>query len=135
MPRVKLPKRSCDSCHHLYEPDPLNAHHQKYCRRPGCLRRRKLERQRRWYRKLYRNDAGFRDRERRRARLGKDRRREEAPSVRPPEPDQRDLALIGLVAHMADTRDPEVAREAMALYVGRGRELAGGAAARAPPAF
>jgi hypothetical protein len=40
-----------------------------------------------------------------------------------------------LVAHMADTRAPEVAREAMALYVGRGRELAGGAVARAPPAF
>jgi hypothetical protein len=135
MAQAKLPQSKCEACNHLYDPDPLNAHHQKYCRRPGCLRRRTRGRQRDWYRRRYREDGEFRSRERRRARDGKRRRREERPPVRPPEPERRDLVLIGLLAHMADTRDPRVVSEVMEMYAGRGRDLAGAAVARGPPSF
>jgi hypothetical protein len=135
MARVKLPMRICEACHHPYDPDPLNAHHQKYCRRPGCLRRRKRIRQRVCYRKRYWEDEEFRKRERRRAGDRKRRRAEEAPPARPPEPDRRDLALIGMAAHLADSRDPDVVREVLDRCVGWGRDLAGAASARSPPSF
>ena len=41
-------RRKCPSCGQLYEPDPRNLRHQRYCRQPACRQASKVASQRRW---------------------------------------------------------------------------------------
>jgi len=46
MPRPR--RRKCRHCGQLYEPDPRNCHHQKYCSQPDCRKASKAASQKRW---------------------------------------------------------------------------------------
>ncbi len=41
-------RRKCRYCGELYDPDPRNRFHQRYCRRPACRQASKVASQRRW---------------------------------------------------------------------------------------
>ena len=46
MPRCR--QRKCGHCGQLYEPDPRNRYHQRYCSEPACRQASKTASQRRW---------------------------------------------------------------------------------------
>ena len=46
MPRRR--ERKCRHCGHLYEPDPRNRYHQRYCSQPACRQASKTASQHRW---------------------------------------------------------------------------------------
>ena len=46
MPRCR--QRKCGHCGQLYEPDPRNGYHQRYCSQPACRQASKTASQRRW---------------------------------------------------------------------------------------
>ena len=41
-------RRKCRHCGQLYDPDPRNRYHQRYCRQPACRRASQAASQRRW---------------------------------------------------------------------------------------
>ena len=41
-------RRKCRHCGQLYEPDPRNRYHQRYCSQPACRQASKAASQRRW---------------------------------------------------------------------------------------
>ena len=41
-------RRKCCHCGQLYDPDPRNRYHQRYCSQPACRRASKIASQRRW---------------------------------------------------------------------------------------
>ena len=41
-------RRKCRNCRQMYEPDPRNVRHQRYCSQPACRRASKAASQRRW---------------------------------------------------------------------------------------
>ena len=47
-PMAKHRSRKCRHCGQLYEPDPRNRHHQRYCRQADCRQGRKAASQARW---------------------------------------------------------------------------------------
>jgi hypothetical protein len=46
-----IKKKKCCNCEELFEPNPQNAKHQNYCRKPECRKASKDESQRRWLEK------------------------------------------------------------------------------------
>ena len=46
MPRTR--RRKCCHCSQLYDPDPRNRYHQRYCSQPACRQAGKAASQRRW---------------------------------------------------------------------------------------
>ena len=46
MPRTR--RRKCCHCGQLYDPDPRNCYHQRYCGQPACRRASKAVSQRHW---------------------------------------------------------------------------------------
>ena len=46
MPRTR--RRKCRHCGQLYEPDPRNRYHQRFCGQPACRQASKTKSQRRW---------------------------------------------------------------------------------------
>ncbi len=47
----KLRRRRCKGCGDLYEPNPRNRRHQRYCSKPSCRKTSKTESHRRWLNK------------------------------------------------------------------------------------
>ena len=41
-------RRKCRHCKQLYEPDPRNCYHQRYCAQPACRQASKATSQQRW---------------------------------------------------------------------------------------
>ncbi len=48
---MKRRKRKCLCCEEIFQPDPRNRHHQRYCSKPACQRASHAASQRRWLRK------------------------------------------------------------------------------------
>ena len=59
-PVKRTRRRKCRHCGQLFDPDPRNRHHQKYCSAPACRRASKAASQRRWLAKPA-NRGYFRD--------------------------------------------------------------------------
>ncbi|OVE82479.1 hypothetical protein BVY04_00795 [bacterium M21] len=101
-----------------------NAHHQKYCRRPACVRRCKQARQRTSHNRRYHEDEDYRERKRQksreymRVRRGKEKAaKEDAIEINPID------TLTGVVAQLTDEEDPMTVRERLRSYSARGRQL------------
>ena len=45
---IRYQRRKCHCCGQLYEPDPRNGYHQRYCSQPDCRKASKLHSQQRW---------------------------------------------------------------------------------------
>ena len=129
----------CARCGRKFVVCRFNGHHQQYCRDPDCVAERRRERQRAYYRKKYRADAGFREAEQVRCREGARRRRQEKDAA--VSADEGDLALVdlalvtaGLVSQLIDSRDPSAVAASTRGLERRGRELSvSGGPARASP--
>jgi len=48
---MKRRKRKCLCCGEIFQPDPRNRHHQRYCSKPACQRASHAASQRRWLNK------------------------------------------------------------------------------------
>jgi hypothetical protein len=48
---MKRGKRKCLCCEEIFQPDPRNRHHQRYCSKPACQRASHAASQRRWLNK------------------------------------------------------------------------------------
>jgi hypothetical protein len=129
----------CRHCGRKFRPDVYNQHHQQWCAEPECRGARDRARRRRHYRDRLAREPGFRESERRRCReaMRRSRARRRDPDVLTaaaivPLPPAADL-LTGLVAHLADTTDPQLVAEVMARFAQRGRLLAVRPRNRGPP--
>ncbi len=120
----------CRHCGRKFRPDSYNQHRQQWCSRSECRRARDRERKRKYYRRRLAEEAGFRESERTRCRDGMRHCRsrqaepvaaESALLVRGPPPTE---LLVGLIAQLADTSDPQVVGEVMHRYAERGRRVA-----------
>lgn len=124
----KLP--CCESCGWAFRPDPYNAHRQRCCTRPDCLRERKRKRQRKSYAKRYREDPVFRGNERQRCAAGI-RSRRAAGGMGRDGPGAETVPvmvfelLAGLVSEQKHTSDAAEVRAVMREYEARGRRLTG----------
>jgi hypothetical protein len=45
---IRTRRHKCRHCGELYDPDPRNRYHQRYCRQPACRRASKAASQQRW---------------------------------------------------------------------------------------
>lgn len=131
---------TCRRCGRKFRICRFNAHHQQYCLHPDCVTERRRERQRQYYKKKYRDDAGFRGAEQMRCREGARRRRQEkgAETVAPVEAVfssvNMDLVTLGLLAQLNESSDQRVVEATARRLERRGRELTvSGGSARASP--
>lgn len=118
----------CARCGRKFVVCRFNGHHQQYCKHADCVAERRRERQREYYRKKYRADAGFREAEQARCREGARRRRQAkdaAVSAAESDLSSVDLALVtaGLVSQLTDSRDPSAVAASTRRLERRGREL------------
>ena len=123
----------CEYCGRKYLKCCFNRHHQKYCTSKNCVIKRRQELQRWRYRRNYRNDKNFADRERERCRKGIRKRREDSGENIPNRilttgspPMQIDMGLLatGLLSQWIDSKDPTEVEEAARRLEKRGRQLA-----------
>ena len=123
----------CERCGSKYLKCCFNRHHQKYCTSKRCVIKRRQERQRQRYRKNYRNDKNFADKERERCREGIRKRREDARGKLPngmlatgssPMPIDMGLLATGLLSQWIDSKDPTEVEEAARRLEKRGQQLA-----------
>ena len=114
----------CQACGKPLKRCRFNGHHQKYCKRSTCVRRRKQERQRISHNRRYREDLEYQERKRRyslkymRARRQKEREADTVASEISP----IDI-LTGVVSQLVDEDDPTIIRERLKCYSIRGRQL------------
>lgn len=105
-----------------------NAHHQIYCNRPTCVRRRKQKRQRESHNRRYQSDEDFRAEKQHKSRKYMRERRSkekaalqvEACAISPMD------ILTGVVSQLTDEDDPLVILERLRTYSVRGRQLSHG---------
>ena len=123
----------CEYCGRKYLKCCFNKHHQKYCTSKMCVIKRRQERQRQAYRRNYRNDKNFADRERERCREGIRKRREDARENIPngilADSNmlmQIDMGLLatGLLSQWIDSKDPTEVEAAARQLEKRGQQLA-----------
>ena len=120
-----LPKRPCRACGLDYVPDARNSHHQEFCTRPRCVRRRKQVRQRLWHRARYASDATFREKAKARVRRHR-KRASQAQAQGPPtsaaEGRLRHLeqAFLGLAMQMGEEPNAIRARELVSAWADTG---------------
>jgi len=120
-------RRICKHCGRTYLANRYNAQRQKFCDREKCQRERKQIRQRRSYKKRYRDDKEFQAKERERSREAIARRRA-AKAVVPPEPLEAQAELdrhviLGLIAAVNKTTDQQQVATTLRLYAQQGRQL------------
>lgn len=122
---------TCEQCGTKYRKCRFNTLHQKYCTRKVCVVKRRQERQRQRYRKMYRHDQTFADAERERCRKGIRKRRENArqtaTEVLADSTATRiniELLATGLLSQWIDSKDPVEVEEAARRLERRGRQLA-----------
>ena len=116
----------CQFCNKTYKPSRHNAHHQKYCTRKGCVRRRKRLRQKKWHNERYQNDEVFRKAKQGSSReVMRKRREREARTAADSDSNSRDPThvITGLVSQFVDEKDPEALQEYLNFYAHRGRQL------------
>jgi hypothetical protein len=117
----------CQSCGKIYTPSRYNEHHQKYCTREDCVKRRKQLRQKKWHNEKYQSDDAFRKAKQQSSREAMRRRREqEAATVAvSSDSNSRDPThvIAGIVAQLADEDDPQALQEHLNVYAYRGRQL------------
>jgi hypothetical protein len=123
----------CEYCGSKYPKCCFNRHHQKYCTSKRCVIKRRQERQRERYRRNYRNDKNFADKERERCREGIRKRREAAHAKIPngmlassSSSMRIDMGLLatGLLSQWIDSKDPREVEEAARRLEKRGQQLA-----------
>lgn len=114
----------CKACGKPFTRCRFNSHHQIYCTRLGCVRRRKQTRQRASDNRRYREDKAFQEKKRRKSRdyMRKRRQKEKEAAKAAKEYDPADV-LTGLVSHLTGEDNPEVVRESIKSYSSRGRRL------------
>ncbi len=116
--------RICAACGKPFTCCRYNKHHQKYCKRPGCVRRRKRERQRASHNRRYRDDKVYQEEKRRKSReymrVRRRQKKEAAEEARNYDP--MDI-LTGVVSQLTSENDPEALRERLRSYSSRGRQL------------
>ena len=123
----------CECCGKKYLKCRFNKHHQKYCTSKMCVIKRRQEHQRQRYRRNYRNDNNFADRERERCREGIGKRRENTRDKTPngmlvtcSSPMRIDMGLLatGLLSQWIDSKDPTEVEAAARRLEKRGQQLA-----------
>lgn len=106
-----------------------NAHHQIYCNRSICVRRRKRKRQRESHNRRYQSDKDFRAKKQRKSReyMRERRSKEKAAAVAALQAEVCAISpmdvLTGVVSQLTDEDDPEVIHERLRTYSVRGRQL------------
>lgn len=123
---ARLPTRVCRACGRDYEPDARNDYHQTCCTRPRCVRDRKQQRQRLWYREKYAADASFQEKAKARVfrqRQGKAEARVQgwSPSAAESRLRQVEHALLGLAAQIGEEPDAMRARQLVSAWAETGR--------------
>lgn len=119
----------CGRCGRRFRPNRFNRHRQKFCVAPECVAARARERKRKSYERRIVRDEAFRLSELARCREGMRRCRAAARARAAPDaalPASVSEALVGLVAHLADSSDPQQVRSLLGSYAERGRRLAVG---------
>ncbi len=121
----------CEKCGTKYRKCRFNSLHQKYCTRKVCVVKRRQERQRQRYRKMYRHDQTFADAERERCRKGIRKRREDArrtaDKVLADSTATKiniELLATGLLSQWIDSKDPVEVEAAARRLEKRGQLLA-----------
>lgn len=146
-------KPQCACCKEAFEPDPRNAHTQKFCTQEGCVLLRKQQRQSAQYRRKYATDKEFQKSERQRCKTNIRRRRQiqkvpqEIPAAPIPcispkidkptpamvAPEVRmeamplatwQMAVFGIVSSLTDADSPEAARASLIEFARRGQRVA-----------
>lgn len=114
----------CAACGKPFTFCRFNGHHQEYCTRPGCVRRRKQARQRKSHNKRYRDDPEFQAAKRAKSKeyMRERRRREKEVAKKKRDYDPMDI-LTGVVSQLTAEDNPDVIREQLRSYSARGRQL------------
>jgi len=114
----------CAACGKPFTLCRFNEHHQIYCTRPKCVRKRKQERQRKSHNKRYREDPEYQAAKRKKSKdyMRERRRKEKASAEEKLSYDPMDI-LTGVVSQLTSEDDPEVVRERLRSYSARGRQL------------
>lgn len=116
----------CQFCNQPYKPSRYNAHHQKYCTRKGCVKRRKRLRQKKWHNEKYQNDEDFRKAKQKSSReLMRKRRQQEARAAARLGASSADPThvITGLISQLVDEKDPKALQRHLNSYAHRGRQL------------
>ncbi len=121
----------CEKCGRKYRKCRFNKLHQKYCTRKICIKKRRQERQRQWYRKMYRTDQTFADAERERCRTGIRKRRKKGRQTADGVLTDKAATKIniefltsGLLSQWIDSKDPVEVEETARRLEKRGQQLA-----------
>ena len=128
-----LPKRPCRACGLDFVPDARNSHHQDFCTRKRCVRRRKRARQRLWHRDHYASDASFREKAKLRVRRHR-KRASQAQAQGPPTSaaegrlQHLEQAFLGLAMQMGEEPDAIQARELVSAWADTGSRRGAGIA-------
>ena len=123
---ASLPKRPCRACGLDFVPDARNSHHQDFCTRKRCVRRRKRARQRLWHRDRYASDASFREKAKSRVRR---HRKQASPaqatgsatSATEGRLQHLEQAFLGLAMQMGEESAAQPARELVSAWADTGR--------------
>ena len=125
----------CEECGKAFTVCRFNAHHQKYCGRKSCARKRRRRYQSEYQNRRYRSDETFREGQKRKSRKYMKMRREREslapavadPPIVPPESAVKGIDLsdvvAGVVAQLTAEDDPQVLAERLRGYASRGRQL------------
>ncbi len=123
---------ACGCCGKKYRVCCFNRHHQKFCTRKACVRRRRQERQREHYGRKYRDDKSFADAERQRCKKSIQERRKNARNAAGavfPDDGVRRIQMnvehltAGLLSQWIDSKDPIEVEEAARRLEKRGQQL------------
>lgn len=116
--------RICAACGKPFTLCDFNKHHQIYCTRAVCVRRRKRERQRKSHNKRYREDPEHRAAKRKKAKeyMRERRRREKIAEKKKRDYDPMDI-LTGVVSQLTSEDNPEAVMDRLRSYSARGRQL------------
>lgn len=119
----------CKACGKPLTVCQYNAHHQIYCNRAICVRRRKQKRQREYHNRRYQSDEDFRAEKQHKSReyMRERRSKEKAAALVALQAEACKISpmdiLTGVVSQLTDEDDPMVILERLRTYSVRGRQL------------